>query len=148
MVSACTGARAEFRQESYRNAVTVPVRFIKQRPGGCGIAALATILDYYGLEYPDIDGIYMDGIDGTRVISIVNYAARFGTAHVKRMGMEQIVERLRGHVPLIVLRKRHFYVVKGFIPDNGMLLVNDGYRENMFLKPPVKDDLIIYLERG
>lgn len=119
------------------NAFLLPVKFYKQEPNKCAIAALSSVLDYFDIEYSDINKIYSEKDKGTKLITMVNYVNQYLNTDVKRIGYAEIEEILLRRKPIIIMRNVnsgfHYYVVKGFIPSQRKLIVSDGYNENVIL---------------
>ena len=139
---------------------TLPVKFYKQKPDQCGVAALKSVLEYFNVRYShkELNKIFNKDINGTKVISIVNYANKHLNTHSKRIGYEQMVRILKKGDPLIIMRRHdegnHYYVVKGYIVNEKKIVVNDGYKEDVILPMPDKrsatdtDVAIIFSKRG
>lgn len=119
------------------NAFLLPVKFHKQEPNKCAVAALSSVLDYFDIEYSGIDTIYSERDNGTKLITMVNYANQYINTDVKRIGYKEIEEIILAKKPLIIMRNvnsgYHYYVVKGFIPGARRLIVSDGYNETILL---------------
>jgi hypothetical protein len=115
----------------------LPVKFQRQEPNECGVAALSSILDYFGIEYSEIEKIYNEEEKGTKLITLVNYSNNYIDTGVKRVGYEEMVESLSRGSPLILMRRvngrYHYFVVKGFLTTQRTVVVNDGYKENVVL---------------
>lgn len=119
------------------NAFLLPIKFQRQEPDKCGIAALSSVMDYLNIKYSGIHKIYSKEDKGTRLITMVNYSNRYIDTRVERMGYEAMVDNLLQGKPFIIMKKNnsqyHYFVVKGFIITERKIVVNDGYNENVIL---------------
>ena len=120
------------------HAFLLPLKFQKQEPDKCAIAALSSVLNYLGVSYSGIDKIYSEEEKGTKLITLVNYANQYVHTDVQRVGYGEIAGHARKGRPVIVMRKigqrYHYYAVKGFVRNERKIIVNDGYDENVLLR--------------
>ena len=146
-MTGCASKKLLSKSESDRTFM-VPVKFYSQEEQGkCGVVALKAVLDFYGIKYGNIDSLYNEEINGTKVISIVNYAREYAGnylyARTERVGYDEIVAIIRAGDPMIILKKdndiKHYSVVKGFFLDERRIIVNDGYDENVVITLSKKD---------
>jgi ABC-type bacteriocin/lantibiotic exporter with double-glycine peptidase domain len=155
-ITKCNTSKGILSNDEMNNAFLLPVKFYKQKePDKCGVTALKTVLDYFNIDYSDIESIFNKDIKATRLITIINYANKYLDAHTERIGYGKMVKILRNGSPVIILRKyekgNHYYVVKGFILDERKIVVNNGYEENVILPASVAetDDIaVIFNQKG
>lgn len=136
LIGGCAQQRVLTIKET-KDAFLLPVKFQKQEPNKCGVVALSSILDYFGIEYSEIEKIYNEEEKGTKLITLVNYSNEYIDTRAKRIGYEEMVENLSQGSPLILMRRvngrYHYFVIKGFLTTQRTVIVNDGYMENVVL---------------
>jgi len=121
------------------NAVLLPVEFREQEPNKCGIAALSSVFDFFDIYFSEseMEKIYSEDEEGTKLITLVNYSDEYITTTVKHAGYEEMVKIVLQGKPLIIMQKTktgfHYSVVKGFMKNEKKIIINDGYRENVIL---------------
>ena len=149
LISGCGGAKSILKQSEVDRTFMLPVKFYEQKDEGrCGVVALSAVLDFYGVSYTDIGSIYNNEINGTKVISIVNYAKEYAGhylyARTDRVGYDEIAAIIRAGDPVIILQKHndfnHYSLVKGFFLDERRIIINDGENENVIVSLIKKGD--------
>jgi hypothetical protein len=132
-----TSSKNILAPENSDKAVLLPVKFYAQEKNKCGVTALRAVLEFYGVEYTDLDSVFNEELNATRLISIVNYANRYLHTNVDRLSYDAVVDSIRRGDPIIILLKsegfNHYAVVKGVIESEREIVVNDGYNENVVL---------------
>ena len=159
-VTGCATSNLYQKQSSYADYPALfyiqGVPFFPQEEFQCGPSVLAGVLNFFGYKIvpEDVSGaIYLDSIEGTLKMDMVNYAKRYedgGRIHVSEVqGDIELIKKdvSEGH-PIIVFvdlgiwefRKGHYMLIVGYDDNQGGIIVYSGVKRdklityNRFLK--------------
>lgn len=142
-VSSCSTASREvilkdIRENPAQGQIIENVPFYPQDTLMCGPAALASIIDYYGVkkEMKDVaKEVYEEKLKGTLPIDILIYAKEKGfDAKFYRGGLQDLREKIRTKTPLILFLNLglesypigHYIVVVGYNDTHRAVIAHSG----------------------
>ncbi|MEW6747864.1 MAG: cysteine peptidase family C39 domain-containing protein [Planctomycetota bacterium] len=133
--------RAELEQDSSRGHLLDTVPFVRQESGGCGQAALASVLAYHGLQRDPSElarDTYLSAASGTLPFDLAYEAQRrgFATREMRGVRLAALLLWLDAGLPVITLRaagpplarQHHYDVLVGYDDRDGILVLHDGER--------------------
>lgn len=141
LIFSCAGISKNGESRTARIVENVP--FYPQETYQCGPAALAGILNYWGLNVSPAEiaaEIYSPKARGTLDVDMGFYAQKKGLKASQYQGsLEDLKRNIDSNQPLIVLvddgfwvyQNAHFMVVVGY--DEGGLIVNSGKERHQFI---------------
>lgn len=138
LLMGCATSKSILADANFKNVVLLPVKFQRQEPDKCGITALASVMEYFNIEYSEIEQIYDHQEKGTKLITMINYSNKYIDTYMAHVGYEEIAKNIMQKKSLIIMRKNkvggyHYFIVKGIILNEKKIVVNDGYDENVIL---------------
>lgn len=138
LLMGCATSKSILADANFKDVVLLPVKFQKQEPDKCGITALASVMEYFNIEYAEIAQIYDQREKGTKLITMINYSNKYIDTYMAHVGYEEIAKNIMQKKSLIIMRENkvggyHYFIVKGIILNEKKIIVNDGYDENVIL---------------
>jgi tetratricopeptide (TPR) repeat protein len=117
------------------------VPFFPQTDFDCGPAALATVLNWEGVQVaPDdlIDAVYIEGLQGSLQVELLAATRRYGLLPVPvQMDPSDLLAEVRSGRPVLVMQnlgfarapRWHYAVVVGYSADAGRFILRSGEEE-------------------
>lgn len=141
----CAARRVQIIKEASRPSDSYLIQnvpFYKQTPNTCGPAALASILEYWNVDFEPADllqTVYSPSLPGSLDFELSYYARKFDLwSKYYQANFPDLKEKIKQGIPLIVIQKEspqpknyHYIVVFGFDDQEEKIIAHIGRKPNV-----------------
>jgi ABC-type bacteriocin/lantibiotic exporter with double-glycine peptidase domain len=136
-------AQKEITSESQSQSVILEnVPFVKQKDKYCGPSAMASVLQFYGMDINQdeiAEDIYIPELNGALISDMENYASAKGyRVHTSNGDIEELKTNIDNGIPVILLVDKgkwkisvpHYYVAYGYNDEKDTIILHAGDKKH------------------